>query len=110
MNEKECCICFEELKKRFKLNCGHDQFHKKCVLSHFKPECPICRQPHSFKIKGVYEPFYEGYEIESYSDMDISDLFICFETPEEDSLLDSEDSELVEQNKWFPTCCLPLFL
>lgn len=40
-----CCICMDDIKRRFILPCGH-AFHRKCVHQwlHEKNECPVCRK------------------------------------------------------------------
>lgn len=41
---KECAICFEPVKAKDVLKCGH-MIHMSCVNQCMKPECPVCRAP-----------------------------------------------------------------
>ena len=51
--KNECAICFVEFpqKKRFKIDCGHDSFHKDCINNWLekKPNCPLCNKKIEFK-------------------------------------------------------------
>ena len=40
----ECVICLEDIKfaDRYRLSCGHDQFHKKCLKTWMCKRCPLC--------------------------------------------------------------------
>lgn len=38
---KECCICFEEIKNKIIISCGHTTICEKCVIH--LDLCPICR-------------------------------------------------------------------
>lgn len=43
---EECCICFQQMDKpsqKIRLICKH-YFHKQCLASCIKPECPCCRK------------------------------------------------------------------
>jgi len=98
MNDEECCICFERCKRRFILPCGHDQFHRKCVLAHFKPECPLCKTSHHYKVTGESpELWADDPSIDWDVEGDCWSLFSCFNFPimtlSQDST-DSEDSDL----------------
>ena len=39
---EECVICLEQLFVFHPINCGHKQFHSKCIAK--LTECPLCRE------------------------------------------------------------------
>jgi hypothetical protein len=41
-----------KLEEKNPLECGH-WLHISCVQKHFKPECPLCRQPLNIKVYGT---------------------------------------------------------
>ena len=50
---EECAICYLKLdEEKNPLECGH-WMHIACVQKHFKPECPLCRQPLNIKVNGT---------------------------------------------------------
>ncbi len=46
MSLEDCAVCYEPLGDTETMECGH-RIHLKCLERHFKPECPVCKTPHT---------------------------------------------------------------
>ena len=70
--EEECCICFEQLTIKFKLECGHDLFHENCINNLMNNTCPLCRTiitiPNPINLNHTH--YYDYYNNDDTSDND----------------------------------------